>query len=44
LVYFAQWYGVTPEPEFLEHIRRRYQWPDLDDEELLCLSLRRASR
>ena len=45
LAYFAQRYGVPPEAEFLEHIRgQRYQWPDLDDEELLRLSRRLAQR
>jgi len=33
LAYYAQWYGFAPDPELLEHIRRRgYRWPDLPRE------------
>jgi hypothetical protein len=33
LAYFADRYGFAPDPELLEHIRRRgYRWPDLPKE------------
>ena len=34
--YFAQRYGIPPEPEFFADIRRRgYRWPEVDDETLM---------
>jgi T3SS (YopN, CesT) and YbjN peptide-binding chaperone 3 len=34
--YFAQRYGIAPEPEFLADIRRRgYRWPEVDHDTLL---------
>ncbi len=38
--YFAERYGIPPEPEFLSHIKARdYRWPDVDEE-----TLERAAR
>jgi hypothetical protein len=38
--YFAERYGIPPDPEFLAHIKERdYRWPDLDE-----ATLERAAR
>jgi hypothetical protein len=34
--YFAERYGIPPEPELLAHIQRQgYRWPEVDDETLI---------
>ncbi|MGA8115047.1 MAG: hypothetical protein WCA46_15380, partial [Actinocatenispora sp.] len=36
LAYFADRYGIAPEPEFLNHIQRNgFRWPEVDEPTLL---------